>query len=155
MGDSKSLNPEVEYVNSVFDALMNYQCIEELLKECILRSYEILEKTSTPPINFKVKSETKKSIKNRMGLGGLVGKFRELTTHQKLCDKIKSLVKERNKLAHVAAADYLKHPISQSGNEEILKKAKRFRELTEKVNKLYYELHEVHAEIMQLNGKII
>lgn len=63
------------YISAVFEALMNFQIIEDLLKKCILASYEILAKATPPELEFTPSKKDIEKIKNSLGLGGLVYKF--------------------------------------------------------------------------------
>ena len=142
-----------EYVNAVFDALLNYQVIEDLLKECIFASYGILAKTCPDNIHFSPSEREMERIRNNLGLGGLVAKFEEVTSNKNLCSKIKIISKTRNELAHSAAANYLKFPLSTDGAEKLRYKASEYREASETANKLYYELYEIYGKIMEVHGE--
>ena len=96
-----------------------------------------------------------KAIENRLGLGALVEKFKEVTPHKKLCDRIKSASKIRNNLAHSVAADHLKFPISLSGANKCHSKVIEFEQVAEQANKLYYELIDIYNELEAEHGQKI
>lgn len=145
--ENKIKAADQSYVNAVFDALMNFQAIEALLKKCILMSYEIIECSCPREVTFKPSANQVKAIENRLGLGGLVEKFKEVTPHKNLCRKIQAATKKRNILAHRAAADYLSFPISSDGADICQSKAEEFQKATKEANKLYYELIDVYNQI--------
>ena len=142
-----------EYINSVFDALMNFQIIEELLKDCILASYEILAKTCPAGLDYNPSKNDIKKIENNLGLGGLVGKFEMVTPYKDLCERILHSAQTRNELAHKAAANYLKFPISLGGAERVSLQAEEYRKASKSANSLYFELNRVYEEIMLIHGE--
>lgn len=143
------------YVHAVFEALMNFQAIESLLKKCILNSYEIIAASCPNNTTYTPSEKSKNDIKKRLGLGGLAEKFKEVTPHIELCERIQTAARERNRLAHEAANDYLKFRISRSGAEECQSKADAFLYVTEEANKLYYELFDIYNKIKEEHGKIV
>jgi hypothetical protein len=144
-----------KYVNAVFDALMNFQAIEALIKKCITMSYEIIACSCSSNTTFTPSESSIEAIENRLGLGALVEKFKEVTPHKKLCERIKSVSKIRNNLAHSAAADHMKFSISLSGANKCHLKASEFEQVTEQVNKLYYELMDIYNELEEEHGQKI
>lgn len=151
--ENKITKADSEYVQAVFEALMNYQAIEELLKDCILASYEVLSKTSPSGVEFRPSEKELKDIKNRLGLGGLISKFEAVTPYSDLCAKLRQVTKTRNELAHRAAANFLNFPVSSTGAEQCLSKASEYREASESANSLFYELSEVFEKIMEVHGE--
>ena len=143
------------YVHAVFEALMNFQAIEALLKECILKSYEIIAASCPGDTTFTPSEKNIKDIKNRIGLGGLAEKFKEITLHKELCKRIQSATGKRNSLAHKAAAEYLKFPISLSGAIECQSEADNIQLTTEEANNLYYELIDIYNQIEEEHGKAV
>lgn len=143
------------YINAVFEALMNFQAIEILLKKCILKSYEIIESSCPNGVSFRPSKSQIKAIENKLGLGGLVEKFREITDHHDLCDRIKETTKVRNSLAHRAAAKYLDFTISESGAIACQAEAEQYQNAADEANKLYYELREILNQIEEIHGQIV
>jgi len=143
------------YVNAVFDALMTFQAIEDLLKKCILMSYEIIKYSCSSKVSFNPSPNQIMAIKNRLGLGGLAEKFKEVTPHKNTCETIQAIAKTRNILAHRAAADYLTFPISHDGASLCQSKAEEFQNATEEANKLYYKLIDIYNQIKGEHGEIV
>jgi Cft2 family RNA processing exonuclease len=146
-------NADRDYISAVFEALMNFQTIEDLLKQCILASYEILAKTTPPELEFRPSKQDIKRIKNNLGLGGLINKFEELTPNKELCEKIRASSKIRNELAHKAAANYLNFLPSNSGAQQAILETKKYDEASKLANYLYYELNDVYEAIMLVHGE--
>lgn len=153
--ENKITKADGEYVHAVFDALMNFQAIEELLKECILASYEILSKASPDGVEFHPSKKDVNDIKAKFGLGGLISKFEIVTPHKDLCEKLRAATKIRNELAHTAAANYLKFPVSGSGADQCLSKASEFKDAAGAANSLFYELSDVFEKIMEVHGETV
>lgn len=151
----KNENADNNYVHAVFEALMNFQAIESLLKECILKSYEIIAASCPNDTTFTPSEKNIKDIKNRLGLGGLVERFKEVTPHKELCKRIQAAAGKRNSLAHKAAAEYLKFPISLSGAIECQSEADNIQRAAEEANKLYYELIDIYNQIEEEHGKSV
>lgn len=155
----KIINPSLiqdagrNYISAVFEALMNFQAIEDLLRECILSSYEVLAKTTPQELEFSPSKKDIKSIKNNLGLGGLVNKFEELTPNKELCRKIRDSSKIRNKLAHKAAANYLNFLPSDSGAQQANLEAVKYDDASKLANSLYYDLNDVYEKIMLIHGE--
>jgi len=59
--------------------------------------------------------------------GCLVEKFKKVTPHKELCECIKTAAGKRNLLAHKAAEEYLKFPVSLSGANVCQSKADYFQ----------------------------
>jgi hypothetical protein len=154
-GENKISKADGEYEHAVFDALMNFQAIEELLKDCILVSYQILSKTTPEGVEFHPSKKDIKDIKSRLGLGGLISRFEMVTPYKDICVKLRAATKTRNELAHTAAANYLKFPVSSSGADQILAKASDFNDAAVSANSLFYELSEVFEKIMEVHGKTV
>ena len=155
MSEHKIEIADNNYVHAVFDALMNFQAIEALLRECILKSYEIIAASCPANTTFAPSDKNIKYIKNKLGLGGLVEKFKEVTPHKELCERIQAATEKRNVLAHKAAVEYLKFPISLSGAGTCQSKADDFELVTEEAIKLYYELRDIYDEIEKEYGKSV
>ena len=143
------------YVHAVFEALMNFQAIESLIKKCIIMSYEIISVSCSRNTTLTPSKRNIEAIENRLGLGALVEKFKEVTPHKDLCDRIKSASKLRNNLAHSAAVEHLKIPISLSGANICQSKAFEFEQVAEQANKLYYELIDIYNQLEIEHKKII
>ena len=143
------------YRNAVFDALMYYQEIESLLRDCILKSYEIINATSHELVNFKPDKRHIDNIKSRMGLGGLVETFRTITNRTDLCDRIKKETKKRNFVAHAAASKYLKFPISDNGARDCQSASDDIFESATIASWIYEELVEIRNEIEEIHGKVV
>lgn len=144
-----------KYVNAVFEALMNFQAIEALIKKCIFMSYDIIAVSCSSNTTLTPSKRSIEAIENKLGLGALVEKFKEVTPHKDLCDRIKEASKIRNKLAHSAAAEYLKIPISLSGASTSKLKTLEFEQSAEQANKLYYELLDIYNQLEVDHGQII
>lgn len=143
------------YRNAVFEALMYYQEIESLLRDCILKSYEIINATSHEIVNFKPDKRHLDNIKTRMGLGGLVDTFRTITNRTDLCDRIKKETKNRNFVAHVAASKYLKFPISESGARDCQRASDQIFESATLASWIYEELVQIRNEIDEVHGNTV
>jgi len=146
-------NADRNYISAVFEALMNFQAIEDLLKESILSSYEILAKTTPPELEFRPSTKDIKRIKSNLGLGGLLNKFEELTPNKELCKKIRGASIIRNELAHKAAANYLKFTPSNNGAQQAVLETKKYDDASKLANSLYYELNDVYEKIMLVHGE--
>ncbi len=146
---------DARYVNAVFEALMNFQAIELIIKKCIIMSYEIISITCSSNTTLTPSKRSIEAIQNRLGLGALVEKFKEVTPHKELCDRIKNTTKLRNNLAHSAAVEYLKIPISLSGANTFNSKAIKFEKVAEQANKLYYELVDIYNQLEAEHNKKI
>ncbi|HBZ29905.1 MAG TPA: hypothetical protein DEO56_04840 [Nitrosomonas nitrosa] len=142
------------YPNAVFEALMNYQALEVLLKSCIFKCYEILNSTSHKVVTYNPSREHLKSICKKSGLGGLADTFKVVTPHKDICDRIKNVSEVRNLIAHRAAVDYLKMQISNEVAREWHSKAVDFNEAAAQANNLYLELIEIYQEILDAHGKL-
>lgn len=142
------------YAFAVFESLIYYQAIEGILKECIKKSYEILNISSHEKMNFKPSSNHMNRLE-KMGLGALVDTFQALTLHKDLCDRIKTEVKNRNYLAHEAAAEFLEYEYNEEKIENCHDKANYFHELATKVSWLYEEMVSVHEEISEIHKKLL
>lgn len=153
--ENKITKADGEYVHAVFDALMNFQAIEELLKECILASYEILSKASPDGVEFHPSKKDVNDIKVKFGLGGLISKFEIVTPYKDICVRLRAATKIRNELAHTAAANYLKFSVSASGADQCLSKASEFKEAAAAANSLFYELLDVFEKIMEVHGETV
>ncbi len=146
-------NADRDYISAVFEALMNFQTIEDLLKECILASYEILAKTTPPELEFSPSNKDIKRIENNLGLGGLLNKFEELTPNKELCKKIRGASTIRNELAHKAAANYLNFLPSNNGAQQAILETQKYEKASKLANSLYYELNDVYEKIMLVHGE--
>jgi hypothetical protein len=144
-----------KYLNAVFDALMNYQAIEALIKKCIIMSYEIIAVSCSSNTTLTPSKRSIEAIESRLGLGALVEKFKEVTPHKELCNRIKAASKLRNNLAHSAAAEHLKIPISLSGANKCQSKAFEFEQVASDANKLYYELIDIYNQLEAEHGQKI
>lgn len=142
------------YRDAVFEALMNYQALEDLLKSCIFKSYEILDTTSHKVVTYNPSNEHLKSIQQKSGLGGLAETFKVVTPHKDICERIKAASKTRNVIAHSAAADFLKMRISEEGAKEWHAKAVDFNAAADQANKLYLELIDVFQELIDAHGEL-
>lgn len=143
------------YRNAIFEALMHYQMVEDLLRDCIIKSYEILNASSHEKVTFTPSKRHIEDILKRKGLGGLVDTFETLTPHKDLCVRIKNETSNRNEIAHRAAADYMKFPISKNGAEECHLKATEFYDFTTIASWLYDELSVIHKELTEVHGEIV
>lgn len=143
------------YRSAVFEALMYYQEIESILRDCILKSYEIIDATSHELVNFKPDKRHIDNIKRKMGLGGLVEIFRTVTNHTDLCDRIKKETEKRNFIAHTAASKYLKFPISGNGARDCQSASNEIFESAMLASWIYEELVEIRNEIEEVHGKTV
>ncbi len=134
---------------------MHYQMVEDLLRNCILLSYEILNASSHEKVTYKPSQKHLDDIRKRKGLGGLVDVFETLTHHKDLCARIKQEAANRNIVAHRAAADYLQFPLSKDGAEECFLRASDIDEFATKASWLYEDLYRVHEEIEKIHGEIV
>jgi len=106
-------------------------------------------------IRFSPTENEVRDIRNILGLGSLIYKFEAVTPDKELCKKLKAVTKVRNELAHRAASNFLKFPVSYSGAEQCLAKAQEFGEAAAVANSLFYELSEVFENIMGAHGEIV
>ena len=159
MTDQKSPKSYIEvvdqvYRDAVFEALMNYQALEDLLKSCIFKSYEILDSTSHKVVTYNPSNDQLKSIHKKSGLGSLADTFKVVTPHKEICDRIKDASEIRNVIAHSAAADFLKMRISKEGAREWHSKAVDFNKAADQASKLYLELIDIYQEILVAHGEL-
>lgn len=143
------------YRDAVFEALMNYQAIEELLRDCIIKSYEILDATSHETVSLKPSGRHIENVRKKMGLGSLVETFKTLTANRDLCERILTESRTRNLVAHKAASEYLKFPISDNGARDCQEKALNIYEAAQTANWLYFELVELHNQISEVHGQTV
>lgn len=126
---------------------MNFQAIEDLIKKCIFTSYEIIAVSCSKNATLTLSKKSINEIESRLGLGALIEKFKEVTPHKNFCDRIKQASKIRNKLAHSAAAEYLKIPLSLSGADTFNLKSLEIEQAAVQANKLYYELVDIYNKL--------
>jgi hypothetical protein len=142
------------YRDACFDALTNYQALEDLLKSCIFRSHEIIDKTSHKKVTYNPPDCQIKDINfDNKGLWGLADAFEKITPHKELCKQIKKSAKTRNELAHKAAVKFFKINPSE---EEILAmqhKAVDYQKAANESNKLYLELVNIYQELLEIYGE--
>lgn len=146
---------DCEYRNAVFEALITYQAIECLLRDCILICYDLLDRTSHGAVTYKPSERHLKDVKNRMGLGSLLDIFSCLTNNKKLCKEIKCHLNSRNKLAHGVANNYLKAPPGSKAELALGELAEEIYLDSERVNRLYFELHELRSELKKVHGEVV
>lgn len=143
------------YRNAIFEALMHYQLVEDLLRDCIIKSYEILNSTSHEIVSLTPSKRHIEEINKRKGLGSLLDIFETLTQHKDLCARIRKETTNRNLVAHRAAADFLNFPLSITGAKECQLKATEIDEFATIASWLYDELIKVHKELLEVHGESV
>jgi hypothetical protein len=118
-------------------------------------SYEIIECSCPSSVSFKPSTKQIKDIEKKLGLGALAEKFKEVTSHKSLCEKVKKAARNRNLLAHKAAAEWLSFLPSADGANKCQEKADEFRKAADAANKLYYELMDVYNQIEAEHGQLV
>ena len=86
------------YKNAVFDALTQFQFIEALLRDCILLSYNVIQKKTESILDFTYSEPDL----NKNALHALCTKYKALTKNKELIRRIKSKADDRNTIAHEA-----------------------------------------------------
>ena len=145
---------EDAYKNSIFEALMHYQLIEETLRSCIITSYEILDKTSHECVTFCPDTNHIKDLQRNKGLGSLISIFRTLTPHKDFCDRLNAEVGKRNKVAHQAAGEFAKFTLCYDTSEELQMKATEISEAAMVASWLYEELYEIQLHLLTVHSKV-
>ena len=109
--DDNELNNLIKSVhsNAYIEALTLFQAIENLLVLCIKASDYIIDVSSDKLVTF---NPNRKKL-SQLGLGSLVEVFKGLTKNKDLCNNIKELTKERNKLAHSKLIPFLRISLSE------------------------------------------
>jgi hypothetical protein len=145
---------ENAYKAAIFEALMNYQAIEETLKSCIVTSYEILNKTSHASVTCCPDPKHIKDIQSNKGLGSLINIFKTLTPHKDLCDRLSKQVQNRNKIAHQAAVEYLRFSLSYETTDELRMKTDEIFEAAKMADWLYSEVFQVLQDLLTIHADI-
>jgi hypothetical protein len=145
---------EDAYKSAIFEALMHYQLIEEALRSCIVKSYEILNVTSHECVTFCPEPNQIKYLQKNKGLGSLINIFRTLTPHKDFCDRLSKEVGKRNKIAHQAAGEFAKFPLRYETSEELEMKASDISEAAMVASWLYEELFEIQQHLLTVHAEV-
>lgn len=138
---------ESKFKDAYFEAMMSFQNIESLLKDCIKKSYEILNKNGHKSVRFVPNDGEFKRL-SRKGLGGLIAEFRKITVHEELCDSIASLTEERNNLAHVTAGEFIENIFQRKALTQIDKEATDLNKLAQEASNLFLSLANVYEDLL-------
>jgi response regulator of citrate/malate metabolism len=129
-----------KYKDLVFKAIMWSQGVENLTRDCILKS---VANGQLKPSNTELEK-----IKNRHGLGGLAYAIKPCITND-LFERLLSFSKDRNELAHKSADLYLKHQFSSMSEEELAKELWKLTEVKVTAGDLFGELLDLHTKFTQ------
>lgn len=131
------------YKNAVFDALMQYQFIECLLKDCINESNRIIKISTKNFLDFEY---TEKDLETK-ALQSLVTLFRRVTTDKNLASEIKKEAVNRNQIAHEACFENWQDLMLGISDTELHKKGCKIQDHADKaseiVGKLIKELNRL------------
>ncbi|MBA7490420.1 hypothetical protein ES702_00958 [subsurface metagenome] len=129
-----------EYWNTLQNALLNFQFMEESIRMYLAYAYWIVSKKLDKQIPFRF---TYIDVKND-SLGKLLKKFEKFNSNKQLIDKVKQSIKERNYLAHRA---YLMTSEEQKDDEYLSKQI-------EKMKKIVVSSRECLDELTQESRKL-
>jgi hypothetical protein len=130
--------------------LMNFQLIEELLRQILPELYGLVDRSTSPMITFRWNE--KKLAK--ASLGRLVGLFGQVfASDEELIRELRGVVQNRNMIAHSAL---LVHIGVEHDASVILKDAdERFEPLRARLDQIIRKLLDLHSSIGdQLLGNI-
>lgn len=133
------------YKNAIFDALIQFQFIESLLKDCIILSNKVIHEKTKDILDFTYSEERL----NEKALQALCGAYRRLTKNKSLIDRIKSKSKYRNNIAHEACFENWKDRINNIKAHQLHEKGCSIQKHADEASKLARELLKEH-KVLQL-----
>jgi response regulator of citrate/malate metabolism len=125
------------YKDLVFKTIMLSQGVENLTRDCILKSVANGELSPS--------DKELEKIKNHYGLGGLSYAIKPCITND-LFERLFSFSKDRNELAHKSADLYLKHQFSSMSDDALSKELWKLSEVKIIAGDLFGELLDLHAD---------
>jgi response regulator of citrate/malate metabolism len=129
-----------KYKDLVFKTIMLSQGVENLTKDCILKSVATGQ--------LKPSDKELEKIKNIYGLGGLAYAIKPCVKND-LFERLLSFSKDRNELAHKSADLYLKHQFSSMSEEALEQELWNLSEVKKTADDLFGELLDLHTDFTQ------
>jgi len=124
------------YKEAVFKAIMWSQVVEDLVRDCVLKC---VANGHLNPSDSQLEK-----IKNIYGLGSLAYEFKPCVSED-LFSRLLGFSKDRNELAHRAAAAYMDNALVGASDEEVKRWLWKLEENTRMAGDLYGELLDLHT----------